>query len=54
MAESGGMITRDRKRTIIEAADRLEDLDERIAIMAEPQDTSGITFTFGGDADEEH
>lgn len=40
MADSGGMLTRDRIRTIIEAADRLEDLDERIAIMAEGSNTS--------------
>lgn len=35
MAESGGMLTRDRIKTISESADRLEDLDERIAIMTE-------------------
>lgn len=33
MADSGGMLTRDRIRTIIESADRLEELDERVAIM---------------------
>lgn len=36
MADAGGVLTRDRIKTIIEAADRLEDLDERIAIMSEP------------------
>ena len=36
MASSGGMLTRDRLRTVSEAADRLEDYDERIAIMSEP------------------
>lgn len=36
MADAGGMLSRDRLRTIIEAADRLEDLDERVAIMSEP------------------
>ena len=35
MAESGGMITRDRRNVIIEAADMLEELDERVAIMTE-------------------
>jgi len=40
MADSGGMLSRDRLRTIIEAADRLEDLDERVAIMAEGNNTS--------------
>ena len=33
MADAGGMLTRDRIRTIIESADRLEFLDERVAIM---------------------
>ena len=35
MADAGGMLTRDRIRVIIETADRLEDLDERISIMTE-------------------
>lgn len=35
MAESGGMLTRDRIKTVMEAADRLEEFDERIAIMTE-------------------
>lgn len=48
MAGAGGMLTRDRLRTVSEAADRLEDYDERIAIMME-----GNNMT-GGDADEEH
>ena len=38
MADTGGMLTRDRTRTVIEAADRLEDLDERVASMSEPAD----------------
>jgi len=46
MASAGGMLTRDRLRTISEAADRLEDYDERIAIML---DGNNLT---GGDADE--
>lgn len=48
MADAGGMITRDRKKTIIEAADRLEDLDERVSIM---EDGNNL---YGGDDDEEH
>lgn len=40
MADAGGMLTRDRIRTVIEAADRLEEIDERIAIMLENTDTS--------------
>jgi predicted glycosyltransferase len=36
MADAGGMLTRDRLRTVIEAADRLEELDERVTIMSEP------------------
>lgn len=35
MANSGGMLSRDRIRTVIESADRLEELDERVAIMME-------------------
>lgn len=35
MADVGGMLTRDRIRVIIESADRMEDLDERVAIMTE-------------------
>ena len=42
MAESGGLITKDRKRTIIEAAGRLRELDEAIRIL-----------TDGGDNNEE-
>ena len=37
MADVGGVLTRDRIRVIIEAADRLEELDERIAIMSETE-----------------
>lgn len=35
MAGAGGMLTRDRIKTVMEAADRLEEFDERIAIMME-------------------
>lgn len=48
MAGAGGMLTRDRLKTITEAADRLEDYDERIAIML---DGNNLT---GGDVNEEH
>ena len=41
MAESGGLITKDRKRTIIEASGRLRELDEAVRIL-----------TDGGDNDE--
>lgn len=47
MADAGGMLTRDRIRTVIESADRLEDLDERVAIMMEGN-------RIGGDVNEEH
>lgn len=45
MAGAGGTLTRDRIKTIIETADRLEDLDERVAIMMEGNN-------LGGDANE--
>lgn len=35
MADTGGMLTRDRLEAVRQAADRLEDLDERVAIMSE-------------------
>jgi hypothetical protein len=41
MAGAGGMLTRDRIKTISDAADRLEDYDERIAIMYEPKELPG-------------
>lgn len=44
MAEAGGMITRDRRRTIMEAAGRLSELDEAMKILTE----------HGGEANEEH
>ena len=44
MAEAGGMITKDRRRTIMEAAGRLSELDEAIRILQE----------HGGEADEKH
>lgn len=47
MAGAGGMLSRDRLRTVSEAADRLEDYDERIAIMTEHEYKEG-------DADEKY
>lgn len=46
MADAGGVLTRDRKRTIIESADRLTELDEYRENL--------MTLNTGGDADEEH
>ena len=43
MAEAGGMITKDRKHTILEAAGRMHDLDEAVRILENT----------GGDTDEE-
>ena len=45
MAEAGGMITKDRRRIIMESAARLTELDEAIKIIQEHN---------GGDADEEY
>lgn len=42
MGESGGMLTRDRLRVVLESADRLEDLDERVAIMMETSEMPAI------------
>lgn len=61
MADAGGILTRDRIKTLLEAADRMEDLDERVAIMMEGNkiNTAATIFQamndnslFGGDADE--
>lgn len=52
MADVGGSISRDRMRVIIESADRLEELDERIAIMTEQADNDMINLTFP-DIDDE-
>lgn len=41
MADAGGMLTRNRLKDIIEAADRLEELDERVAIMYETKEENG-------------
>ena len=42
MADTGGMLTRDRTNAVLQAADRLEELDERVAIMMETQDIPPI------------
>ena len=41
MADAGGMLSRDRIRVLIESADRMEELDERVAIMMEGNSTGG-------------
>lgn len=45
MAESGGMLTKDRIRTIQESAGRMRELDDAVRILREDS---------GGDADEKH
>ena len=45
MAESGGMLTKDRVKTIIQAADRMEDMQERIDIMTE-HEVSPLSVSF--------
>lgn len=37
MSDAGGMLTRDRIEAVRQAADRLEQLDERVAIMTETE-----------------
>ena len=43
MAGAGGMLTRDRLLTCTLAADRLEELEERIAIMTEQENTKNVS-----------
>ena len=56
MAESGGMLTKDRILTILDSADRLELYSERVAILMEnaplPQDA--LSFPLEVTAHEEH
>lgn len=40
MGTTGGMLTRDRIEAVLQAADRLEELDERVAIMTECEVTT--------------
>ena len=42
-ADAGGNLTRDRRELIIQAADRLEDLDERVAIMTEQENAKNVS-----------
>ena len=42
MAGTGGMLTRDRLLTCALAADRLEELEERIAIMTEQENAENV------------
>ena len=51
MAEAGGMLTKDRTHLIIEAANRIDELEERIAIMTEmsPLPPDALSFPPGGD-----
>ena len=41
MADAGGMLSRDRIRTIIEAADRLVDLDEQVQSLTDQHQHGG-------------
>ena len=43
MASAGGMLTKDRIEAVVQAADRLEDLDERVAIMRESETRATTT-----------
>lgn len=53
MGSSGGMLTRDRVKTIMEAADRLEEYDERISIMTESGPVPDFPGEVGKDAGDE-
>lgn len=44
MADAGGMLTKNRIRDIIESADRMEELDERVCIMSETEDNGFNVF----------
>lgn len=55
MADTGGMLSRDRIDAVRQSADRLEYLDERMAIMNESSIPPGFNLfrdIIGGDADE--
>lgn len=53
MAASGGPLTDDRTNVLLQAADRLEDYAERIAIMTEndPLSEDALNFPTGGDGE---
>lgn len=40
MADAGGVLTRDRVKTVIEAADRMEELNEQVITMTNHPNTS--------------
>ena len=42
MGNAGGMLTPDRVNVILQAADRLEELDERVDIMMETEHGNGF------------
>lgn len=42
-ADVGGMLSRDRRDLIVQAADRLEELDERISIMTEQENAENVS-----------
>lgn len=42
MAESGGMLSKDRIRTVREAAARIRELDEAVRILQESQGGDGV------------
>ena len=42
-ADAGGMLSRDRRDLVIQAADRLEELDERVAIMTEQGSAKNVS-----------
>lgn len=51
MADAGGLLTRDRLRVIIEAADRLDELNDTLAAVNGSQQL--MTEMTGGEAHEE-
>ena len=42
-ADAGGNLTRDRRDLVIMAADRLEELDERVSIMTEQENAKNVS-----------
>ena len=42
MGTTGGMLTRDRIDAVLQASDRLEELDERVDIMMETENAQGF------------
>ena len=55
MADAGGVLTRDRKRTCIEAADRLIELNDIVPQITQPLEFQPYERAWpGGDEHEEH